>query len=869
MDRTKLSAFLIIPLLAVAALVAPLWIQGELPVFRDAGHYYYPSFHFEHELWQQGAVPLWSHLDDLGRPFAADSSTSIFYPGKLLFWLPLSFPNCVLLYLITHLVLAGLNTYGLARRWNASPSGAAFASLSFCMGGAVLTQHSNIIYLVSAAWLPLAVSLSLDLIEKQDSRKSLAYLAVTLALIILGGDPQMALHVMLLIPLFYCFVSKTSNRNHQPNKIAKRKVAQRMIIAGVIAFGLAAIQILPTYSWSKNANRNLRSASRTTFEWIADQVTGNEVPNNIFKGRRASEHHGQLYQFSLAPWQMAELAFPNITGKLYPQRQRWTFLFEDNPRTWYPSIYQGILPLLLALSIFGLGKKARHKQLSRMIVFTILAALGTYGIGWFITAVSGAKPVASETGGVYWFLCNVVPGYIQFRYPAKWFILTSLLIAILAGVGFDTVDKETERRRAVFNWSMVGLCAALLTCYPLLSQLLTKGLANSPPDSFLGPAAGQGVKRDLLQAAIQPLVIVLGFILTTKLVRKEKMKTTIILILLAADLFFANSWLFSSASSYHWDAISPIEQQLKNSTQQIPTRIYRTRLSRWNPPSFAKQSSAERQRDAIIWDRQSLRPRMHLLSHIQLLDANASISDAHYDSMLRVLRRHGTTREDHVTEPDADGLALLGASHIIGPEHFYPRHDETLTSPTKIEDVAITTIANPAPFFWTVPNWKVRPPFNGGTPAQLDQFTKDVFYPDGLIADLQNLSTLESNSIKSSSSPISVKQDVIRLESFEPGFVRLRIFKEEDGPLIINQGFDTGWHARIWNLENTLPQPTPLIRANRVMQAVVLKKGEQTVDLVYRPTSFLFGLTISGICWLMLCGSLGIAAIRSRRALPH
>ena len=81
-----------------------------------------------------------------------------------------------------------------------------------------------------------------------------------------------------------------------------------------------------------------------------------------------------------------------------------------------------------------------------MIVFTILAALGTYGIGWFITAVSGAKPVASETGGVYWFLCNVVPGYIQFRYPAKWFILTSLLIAILAGVGFDTVDKETERR---------------------------------------------------------------------------------------------------------------------------------------------------------------------------------------------------------------------------------------------------------------------------------------------------------------------------------------------------------------------------------------------------------------------------------------
>ncbi|MAT12812.1 MAG: hypothetical protein CMM02_17600 [Rhodopirellula sp.] len=869
MDRTKLSVFLLVPLLALAALVAPLWIQGELPVFRDAGHYYYPSFHFEHELWNHGTVPLWSHLDDLGRPFAADSSTSIFYPVKLLFWLPLSFPNCVLLYLITHLILAGLNTYYLARRWRATASGAALASLSFCVGGAVLTQHSNIIYLVSAAWLPLAVSLSLDLIEKQDAKKSLACLAVTLALMILGGDPQMALHVMLLIPLLYLFAGKTSNHNRQPKKIPKRKVARRMVITGIIAFGLAAIQILPTYTLTKNANRNLRSASRTTFEWIADQVTGNEVPNNIFKGRRSSEHHGQLYQFSLAPWQITELAFPNITGKLYPQRQRWTFLLEDNPRTWYPSIYQGILPLLFALSIFGLGKNAQHKQLSRMILFTILASLGAFGIGWLITTLSGAKPVASETGGVYWFLCNVVPGYIQFRYPAKWFILASLLIAILAGVGFDTVNKDTERRRTIFNWSMVGLCAALLTCYPLLSQLLTKSLVNSPPDSFLGPAASQGVKRDLLQAAIQPLVIVLAFIVTTKLVRQEKAKTTIVLILLAADLLFANSWLFSSASSYHWDAISPIEQLVKDSTKQVPTRIYRTRLSNWNPPSFAKQSSAQRQREAILWDRRSLRPRMHLLSDIQLLDANASISDVHYDSVLRVLRKHGRTREDNVSEPDVDGLALLGASHIIGPENFHPRQDETLTRPTSIEDVAITTTANPAPFFWTVPNWKVRTPFSGATPAQLDQITKEVFYPEGFIADLQNLSTLESNSIKSSTSPISVKQDVIRLESFEPGFVRLRVLKEEDGPLIINQGFDSGWHARIWNSENTLPQPTPLIRANRVMQAVLLKKGEQTIDLIYRPTSFLFGLAISGICWLMLCSSLVVSGFQARRALTR
>lgn len=869
MDRIKLSVLLVIPLLAVSVLVAPLWIHGELPVFRDAGHYYYPSFHFEHELWQQGMVPLWSDLDDLGRPFAADSSTSVFYPGKMLFWLPLSFSNCILLYLTTHILLAGLNTYYLARRWHASPSGAVLAGLSFCMGGAVLTQHSNIIYLVSAAWLPLALCLALDLIQKQNCRKSIAYLAVTLALMVLGGEPQMALHVMLLIPLLYIFAGSNAKEKRGSTRIPKFKVLKRMATVGILMFGFAAVQILPTYEWTKNANRNMRSASRTTFEWMADQVTQNGIPNNIFKGSSAAEHHGQLYQFSMAPWQLPELALPNVTGRLYPQRHRWTFLFEDNPRTWYPSIYQGILPLLFALSIFGLGKRAQYKQLSRLTLFTILASLGSFGIGAIITAISGTEPVAPETGGVYWFLCNVVPGYIQFRYPAKWFVIASLLISVLAGLGLDAETSHSRRRKTILSWSMIGGCATLLACYPLIGQILTTDLEQSPSDPFLGPTVEAGVKRDFLLAAIQPLSIILGFILIKKLFKPKAIATTVVLGLVACDLLVANTWILSSAPSFHWDALSPIEQHVKDSTQKTPARIYRARLARWNPPSFAAQSSPARQRDAIEWDRQSLRPRMHLLSHIELLDTNASISDANYDSVLHVLRTHGQLREDRVREPDADGLALLGASHFIGPATFHPRNEQSLTKPTPIEDVAITPLRNPSPFAWTVPNWQFRPLFSGSTRAQLNQFTEDIFYPQGVLADFQNLSTLESNSLQGSPAPISVSHDIIQLETFEPGFVRLRVSKQEDGPLIINQGFDTGWLAQIWDSSATLAQPTPVLRANRVMQAVMLRKGEQTIDLIYRPNSFISGLALSGTCWFLLCCSFGYSVFRSRRSSKH
>ena len=864
MDRTKLSLLLTIPLLAVAALVVPLWLQGEIPVFRDAGHYYYPSFHFEHRLWQQGSVPLWSHLDDLGRPFVADSSTSVFYPGKLLFWLPFSFSSCVLLYLAAHLILAGLNTFQLARRWGASPAGGTLAGLSFCMGGAVLTQHSNIIYLVSAAWLPLALCLALDILDKNECRKSIAYFAVTLALMVLGGEPQMALHVILLVPLLYLFAGKKKRSEYQAKGITKRRICRCLAMSGLLAFGLAAIQILPTYQWTKQANRNLRSTSRTTFEWASDRFAGKEFPNHILKGGSKNDHHGQLYQFSLAPWQLPELALPNLTGKLYPQRHRWTFLLEDNPRTWYPSIYQGILALLLALSVFGIGRNANHKQISRLTLFTILASFGSFGIGWLITAIGGTNSAAPETGGVYWFLCNVIPGYIQFRYPAKWFVIASLLIAILAGLGLDAEDDDSRRRKAILNWTIIGLCCSLLACFPLISRTLTRELSKAPPDAFLGPALSAGSKQDLLLAALQPLVIVVGFILVTRIIRHKKVASTLILIILASDLYLANAWIFSSAPAYHWDAISPLETVLKNSTQKMPPRVYRARLSRWNPPSFAKEGSADRQRDALAWDRQSLRPRLHLLSHIQLIDANASISDANYDSVLRVLRSYGKARNDRVREPDIKGLALLGASHIIGPADFYPASNQELTKATSLEDVAITTTAAPSPFLWTVPNWTVRPEFQSGTPAELDQITREIYYPQGVIADFQKRATLESDLLTNSDSEISIDQDIIQLVSFEPGFIRIRVFKENDGPLIINQGYDSGWQARIWDAQNTLPQATKLIRANRIMQAVMLKKGEQTIDLVYRPVSFLTGLGISGICWLILCGSLCYSRIRMR-----
>lgn len=861
MERSKLSLLLLIPFLAILAIAGPLWVSGELPVFRDAGHFYYPSFHYEHALWNQGIAPLWSSLDDLGRPFAADSSASIFYPGKFLFWLPLSFASCMLVYLTTHLLLACLNTYYLARQFGVSTSGAVLASLSFGLGGAVLTQHSNIIYLVSASWLPLAISLVHRILQpstKTDSARPVIYLGVTLALIVLGGDAQMALHVVLLIPLMHWF----NRPKEKKSGIPYRKLTQRTTAACLIAFALAAIQVLPTYEWAQSGSRKIRSSSRTTYEWASDQFSNTELPNHIFSGGLKSEHHGQLYQFSLAPWQLSELALPNITGRLYPQRHRWSFLFEDNPRTWYPSIYQGMLPLLLALCVFGIRRQSKHKQLSRLVLFSTLAALGSFGLGWLLNLFGIVSEVAPESGGVYWLLCNIVPGYIQFRYPAKWFVIASLFLAILAGCGWDAEKTEQLRRRKIYFWAGLGLAASVVACYPLLNQLITNRLSNASADPFLGPISISGVKQDLLVAGLQPLILMTAVLTVTRFVQRKTLAQTILLSLLACDLLVANKWILSSAPTYQWDAVSSIEQQVKDSTKQTPARVYRARLSHWNPPSYAKASSEQRQREAIKWDRQSLRPRMHLLSNIESLDANASISDAHYDSVLRVMRSFGKQRPDGVQEPDAQGLQVLGASHILGPGNYYPHANINLTRPTTLEDVSITPTDAPFPFVWSVPTWNVAPEFAGKTLKELDSLSAQVFYPDGVIRDFRNWAYIESDSLDAEKDSTSTELDQIRLERFEPGFVRIRVVKQEAGPLIINQGFAPGWKVRIWNQENTYPQSAELLRANRVMQAVILRKGEQTVDVIYQPDSFVWGLGVSFLGWIAVC--LSLAVIRQR-----
>src|SRR5436853_7652911 len=92
-------------LIPIAALLGPALITDRSFALRDAGHFYYPLFEWCSREWASGRVPLWNPQENCGLPVLADATSSVFYPGKLLFLLPLDFATRYKLFIIAHVML--------------------------------------------------------------------------------------------------------------------------------------------------------------------------------------------------------------------------------------------------------------------------------------------------------------------------------------------------------------------------------------------------------------------------------------------------------------------------------------------------------------------------------------------------------------------------------------------------------------------------------------------------------------------------------------------------------------------------------------------------------------------------------------------
>ena len=830
-----------VPLPALLLLAPLLWLFrsalffGEVFAFRDSAHYYFPLYRYVQDAWRSG-LPLWNPLDGIGQPLLGDATAAVLYPGKLLFCLPFEYRTCFAIYVVAHLWLAGCGAYWCARYFRAGSYGSLLAGFSYELSGHVLFQYCNPIFCVGAAWLPWAVLLNERmLVDKRNSRtvlrrRQFALLAVVLTMMVLGGDPQMAYHFVLVASLRAGFLS---SKRRWPALRTTGKVA-------LLALLLSAVQVLPSAEWAARSDRAIRTRPRSLPEWAVESVWSGkraELSGLWERPTPDNEHANKTYDFSVGPWRWPEVICPGVTGRWFPINQRWVRAIPAEKRTWTPTLYAGLLAITLVLMRARLFRgHVRVRWLTWLTILCGMATLGEYGIGWLVNEVRYAVlqeeyvpgAVANACGGVYWLLNVVLPGYASFRYPAKWWTVVALGISLLAGIGWrHFFGRVPARKFAVRNVAIVS-ATSLLPLIAVAVFVLWRG--RVPPHPIFGPLDVPGAWVGLLVSfAHMALVAAMLFLWRWQ---RSASHQAIVLLITVIEIAFANGHLVATSS--------PVRQLGHESLQG--SCIYRCEPPEAYPQSWMQAGSVNRFEELNACDVQTLMPKHHLTTGTRSLVSSVSMSCADYHRLWKLVGQQDAGSGDR--SPTIKLLRLLGANYVVAPPDDFGSLDDSvaLGNQTAAER---KTVPGTNPRAWLVHRWTQLEPFGAISDFEsLRARTREVWEEASNLRFPNRYAVVESDAELLESVRTGDAKDECSIDEIQPGRVAVSGYSTSNSILVLSDQFYPDWTITVRE-GNGARRSADVLRVNRVMKGVYLRSGPFDVEFRYRPRSVRYGAIVS------------------------
>ena len=878
--------------------------------FRDAANYYQPLFAWEAEEWAAGRIPLWNPGDNCGTPAVADATSSVFYPGKVIFLLPLGFELRFHLYVVLHVILAAAAAYWLARGWQCSREAAALAATAYSLGGNVLFQTCNVVFLMGAAWLPLAV-LAIDRLLRQRSPAAAIGLGVVLALMTLGGDPQTAYHALLGAVLYWAILfwverrttlTDTPATSQQPGG---RLASYRFVLLSIAAGSgllLAAVQIMPSFMWTDASDRALFEQPRNLMEFVgrslghdtdvaAMLVDEPDAPSAIWGVPQTGMHHAHTYQFSVGPWRLVEYVWPNLYGSSFPKNRRWISALPSEGRVWTPSMYLGLLPLILALSCFRLRAVCpRQRWLSWSLLLAVLASFGWYGIGWVIhelrCRLGGAATddflVGPQVGGLYWLMSSVLPGYVYFRYPAKLMVIAALAASLLAAVGWDKAWQQPTRLPRILV-GLGSLSFAMAAVALLLRAPFHTWVADAPVDQIFGPLDADGAFAGLLRALLHAALLCfalnafLRHATAAPTSRRAAVFRRLALVATVCEIMLANGPLLVTIPGKTLRAPSRLAREIhaharSRGITETP-RVYRD-ISTKTPQRWRCVVAADRLNEVVAWERETLLPKHHLSNDIALIESFSTLSSRDFRVFMSVARESGPHPSSAPTGPNLDVLNLLSAQYFV-----LPRGEESGSSLSHVPEVTAAEVVpthnvSSFPRAWIVHRAHKMPPLRSKDPRVLRQRTRAVLFDQGKPRDFLDVAVVESEvdlalpdaRHATDRSPARGDDDEsCRVISRTPHRVEIHCKLKDPGLVVVNDLFYPGWRAYVRQPNRPDGSDVEILRTNRVMRSVYLPAGEHILELTFCPMDFYLGATISVVGWLIVLALFSWSAASNNR----
>jgi hypothetical protein len=210
----------------------------------DCNLSYYPRRAVLHQAWREGTIPLWNPYSFCGTPFLADVQSGVLYPVN---WVLLPFdPGTQLgLFLFLQTTWGGLGLYLLLRRLRLGKGVAFGAGCAFALNGFFVKHFGQPTFLATASWTPWILWLGLELLRRPDLRRA-GFLGVALALLLLAGQPQIALHAGYALVLVLLVAAWSKRCAADTRALRPGRVLASLCVAGVLAALLAGAQLLPT-----------------------------------------------------------------------------------------------------------------------------------------------------------------------------------------------------------------------------------------------------------------------------------------------------------------------------------------------------------------------------------------------------------------------------------------------------------------------------------------------------------------------------------------------------------------------------------------------------------------------------------------------
>jgi hypothetical protein len=413
--------------------------SGKILYGYDVYQLFHPFADFMFDAFRRGELPLWNPNFFLGFPQYAEPQLSTFYPLTWpLAWLPetVAFP---FQYAI-HFAWAGIGGYVLIRRLGGGRAGALLAAFSFAYM-ITMTSRINVGHLphmMTFAWVPWCLAAA-HWAAKKGTWAATVVAGIPLGMAFLIGYIPFLILIVPLMVIFMVWLALLTWK--QGDKRGAGRILLQLAGLGLMAALLASVQLLPSLEFTRYSNR------------LTGQYEGVDYPIGI-------------------PFLLTSL-MPDLFGAPFGTSDVAMWLDLPGFIYWEWAVYVGILPFILFLLTWSVGRKAWRF--------------------WVIFGLAGLLLAMGDQGVFYRFMFDFVPGTSWFRFISRPVYYFNLAVAILAGLMFDRYfDMPADRHARLAS----GLKKVLFVGAPLTILLLLLSLALQ---SFVDTGQQVLVQQELVQ----------------------------------------------------------------------------------------------------------------------------------------------------------------------------------------------------------------------------------------------------------------------------------------------------------------------------------------------------------------------------------